>query len=77
MSALLMCRCQNYSACGSSLINVSFSIAVVHVSNGNNLLSTFFFLHFPAGWDGSDEWIRAQFKLYLLSLLSTIQHTGL
>jgi len=28
-----------------------------------------------AGWDGSDEWIRAQFKLYLLSLLSTIQHT--
>lgn len=29
-----------------------------------------------AGWDGSDEWIRAQFKLYLLSLLSTIQHTG-
>lgn len=28
-----------------------------------------------AGWDGSDEWIRAQFKLYLLSLLSSIQHT--
>ncbi|KAK2564980.1 Late secretory pathway protein AVL9-like protein [Acropora cervicornis] len=28
-----------------------------------------------AGWDGSEEWIRAQFKLYLLSLLSTIQHT--
>ncbi|KAJ7369780.1 late secretory pathway protein avl9 [Desmophyllum pertusum] len=28
-----------------------------------------------AGWDGSDEWIRAQFKLYILSLLSTIQHT--
>ena len=29
------------------------------------------------GWDGSDEWIRAQFKMYLMSLLSTIQHTGL
>ncbi|CAH3175906.1 unnamed protein product, partial [Porites evermanni] len=28
------------------------------------------------GWDGSDEWIRAQFKMYLMSLLSTIQHTG-
>ncbi|XP_073235603.1 late secretory pathway protein AVL9 homolog isoform X2 [Porites lutea] len=28
-----------------------------------------------AGWDGSDEWIRAQFKMYLMSLLSTIQHT--
>ncbi|XP_068741613.1 late secretory pathway protein AVL9 homolog [Montipora capricornis] len=28
-----------------------------------------------AGWDGSEEWIRAQFKMYLLSLLSTIQHT--
>ncbi|CAH3175904.1 unnamed protein product [Porites evermanni] len=28
-----------------------------------------------AGWDGSDEWVRAQFKMYLMSLLSTIQHT--
>lgn len=28
-----------------------------------------------AGWNGSDEWIRAQFKMYLMSLLSTIQHT--
>ncbi|XP_032233890.1 late secretory pathway protein AVL9 homolog isoform X2 [Nematostella vectensis] len=27
------------------------------------------------GWDGSEEWIRAQFKLYILSLLSSIQHT--
>ena len=34
-----------------------------------------FFCH-KSGWDGSEEWIRAQFKLYLLSLLSTIQHTG-
>ncbi|EDO37596.1 predicted protein [Nematostella vectensis] len=31
---------------------------------------------FTVGWDGSEEWIRAQFKLYILSLLSSIQHTG-
>ncbi|XP_071497067.1 late secretory pathway protein AVL9 homolog [Diadema antillarum] len=28
------------------------------------------------GWEGSDEWIRAQFKLYLLSLLSTCTSIG-
>ncbi|XP_030846183.1 late secretory pathway protein AVL9 homolog [Strongylocentrotus purpuratus] len=28
------------------------------------------------GWEGSDEWIRAQFKLYLLSLVSTCTSIG-
>lgn len=28
------------------------------------------------GWEGGDEWIRAQFKLYLLSLLSTCTSIG-
>ena len=34
----------------------------------------FLVLFFPAGWEGGDEWIRAQFKVYLLSLLATEAH---
>lgn len=29
------------------------------------------------GWEGGDEWIRAQFTLYLHSLLSSCLHEGL
>lgn len=29
------------------------------------------------GWEGGDEWIRAQFKAYLLSLLRTSLLSGL
>lgn len=54
----------------------SFNMFQTIVVRGiRNLFAYFLFSYL--GWDGSDEWIRAQFKLYLLSLLSSIQHTGL
>ena len=32
--------------------------------------------YFSIGWEGGDEWIRAQFNIYLLSLLSTCTSAG-
>ena len=29
-----------------------------------------------AGWEGGDEWIRLQFKIYLQSLLATVRYGG-
>lgn len=29
-----------------------------------------------SGWEGGDEWLRSQFKLYLLSLMRTSEIEG-
>jgi hypothetical protein len=30
-----------------------------------------------SGWEGGDDWIRAQFKAYLISLLHTVSFGGM
>ena len=29
-----------------------------------------------SGWEGGDEWLRSQFRLYLLGLMAVLQQNG-
>ena len=42
--------------------------------NADKVLKYYF--HFLQGWEGSDDWLRLQFKAYLLCLMSTVEQTA-
>ena len=46
---------------------------VLRIFSGNAWF--FKLLHLLLGWEGSDDWLRLQFKAYLLCLLSTVENT--